>query len=100
MYLVRDLRHNSSLGSVEYRVLRSAALTKPQRVDAVVLAKMTGSALVVIINSAWWCCWCYSSLQQVTVKHQGALDHCIQQQITDEKCLCIMSACLQVLSPC
>lgn len=98
-YLVRDLQHSNSLGSVEYGILRSVVLTKTQCVDAVAVAKMTGSALVVFINSAWWCCWCYSSLQQVTVKHQGVLDHCIQQQITAENCLCIMSTCLQVLLP-
>lgn len=50
-YLVRELQYNSSLGSVENRILGRAVLTKC--VDGVVLVKMTGSTSVVCIDSAW-----------------------------------------------
>lgn len=52
-YLVRELQYNSSLGSVENRILGRAVLTKTQCVDGVVLVKMTGSTSVVCIDSAW-----------------------------------------------
>lgn len=47
----------------QYGILKNDVLTEIPCVDLMFLAKMEDSGLFVFVNSAWWCCWYYSSLQ-------------------------------------